>query len=90
MRCHISPSPDPITNEKISISEYEGERAILWTSFYTNCPDGVCPALILRLRRAQEAATEEDTAMRQYSSRRRSTPSATPLKRSVSTLASKG
>ncbi|CDK38769.1 SCO family protein [Halorubrum sp. AJ67] len=50
--------PDPITNEEISISEYEGERAILWTSFYTNCPDGVCPALILRLRRAQEAATE--------------------------------
>lgn len=52
--------PDPITDEKISISEYEGERAILWTSFYTNCPDGVCPALILRLRRAQEAATEEE------------------------------
>ncbi|VTT86163.1 regulatory protein PrrC [Halorubrum sp. DM2] len=49
--------PDPITDEEISISEYEGERAILWTSFYTNCPDGVCPALILRLRRAQEAAT---------------------------------
>jgi len=51
--------PDPITNEEISISEYEGERAILWTSFYTNCPDGVCPALILRLRRAQEAAAEQ-------------------------------
>jgi len=26
--------------------------------FYTNCPDGVCPALILRLRRGQEAAAE--------------------------------
>ncbi len=51
--------PDPITNEEISISEYEGEQAILWTSFYTNCPDGVCPALILRLRRAQEAAAEK-------------------------------
>jgi len=24
--------------------------------FYTNCPDGACPALILRLRRGQEAA----------------------------------
>jgi len=51
--------PDPIANKEISISEYEGEQAILWTSFYTNCPDGVCPALILRLRRAQEAAAEE-------------------------------
>jgi protein SCO1/2 len=26
--------------------------------FYTNCPDGMCPALILRLRRAQERAAE--------------------------------
>ncbi len=26
------------------------------TFFYTSCPDGMCPVLILRLRRAQEAA----------------------------------
>lgn len=51
--------PDPITGEEISTAAFEGERAILWTSFYTNCPDGVCPALILRLRRAQEVAAEE-------------------------------
>ena len=51
--------PDPISDEPVSIREYEGERAVLWTSFYTNCPDGVCPALILRLRRAQTAAAEE-------------------------------
>ncbi|QGA84340.1 SCO family protein [Halomicrobium sp. LC1Hm] len=50
--------PDPITGEDISTTDFEGERTILWTSFYTNCPDGVCPALILRLRRAQEVATE--------------------------------
>ncbi|MFY4815698.1 SCO family protein [Haloarcula sp. AONF1] len=50
--------PDPIAGEDITVSEFEGERAVLWTSFYTNCPDGVCPALILRLRRGQEAATE--------------------------------
>ncbi|MHC3381835.1 SCO family protein [Haloarcula sp. H-GB5] len=50
--------PDPITGEDISTTDFEGERAILWTSFYTNCPDGVCPALILRLRRAQEVAAE--------------------------------
>jgi protein SCO1/2 len=54
---HIS-VPDPITGEEVSIAEYEGERGVLWTSFYTNCPDGVCPALILRLRRAQAAAAE--------------------------------
>ncbi|MDL0140513.1 SCO family protein [Halobacterium salinarum] len=50
--------PDPITGEDISTTDFEGERTILWTSFYTNCPDGVCPALILRLRRAQEVAAE--------------------------------
>ena len=50
--------PDPIAGEEVTISEFEGERAILWTSFYTSCPDGVCPALILRLRRAQEVAAE--------------------------------
>jgi len=51
--------PDPITDEAVSVSEFEGERAVLWTSFYTNCPDGVCPALVLRLRRAQEVAATE-------------------------------
>ncbi|WP_049982116.1 SCO family protein [Halorubrum sp. BV1] len=50
--------PDPITGEDVTVADYEGERAVLWTSFYTNCPDGVCPALILRLRRAQAAAAE--------------------------------
>ncbi|MFD1589373.1 SCO family protein [Halorientalis brevis] len=50
--------PDPIADEEISTADCEG-KAILWTSFYTNCPDGVCPALILRLRRAQEVAAAE-------------------------------
>jgi len=50
--------PDPIAGEDVTVADYEGERAVLWTSFYTNCPDGVCPALILRLRRAQAAAAE--------------------------------
>jgi len=54
--------PDPLTGEDISISDFERERAILWTLFYTNCPDGVCPALILRLRRAQAAAAEDGYA----------------------------
>jgi Uncharacterized protein SCO1/SenC/PrrC, involved in biogenesis of respiratory and photosynthetic systems len=51
--------PDPIAGETVSTAEYEGERAVLWTSFYTMCPDGVCPALIFRLRRAQEVAAEK-------------------------------
>ena len=51
--------PDPITGETVSPSSLEGDRSFLWTSFYTNCPDGVCPALILRLRRAQEVATAQ-------------------------------
>jgi protein SCO1/2 len=51
--------PDPITGETVSTEALEGDRAVLWTSFYTNCPDGVCPALILRLRRAQAVAAEE-------------------------------
>ncbi len=50
--------PDPIAGEDVSMGDFEGERAVLWTSFYTNCPDGVCPALILRLRRAQAVAAE--------------------------------
>ena len=50
--------PDPIADEEVTVSDFEGERAVLWTSFYTNCPDGVCPALILRLRRAQAVAAD--------------------------------
>ena len=52
--------PDPISGESVSPASFEGERTLLWTSFYTNCPDGVCPALILRLRRAQEVAAAQN------------------------------
>ncbi len=48
--------PDPIAGEEIASEQFEGERALLVTFFYTSCPDGVCPALMLRLRRAQEEA----------------------------------
>ncbi|RKD89035.1 SCO family protein [Halopiger aswanensis] len=50
--------PNPLTGETVSTDQFEGERAMLVTFFYTSCPDGVCPALILRLRRAQEVAAE--------------------------------
>lgn len=51
--------PDPLAGETISTEQFEGERAVLMTFVYTNCPDGVCPALTLRLRRTQEVAAEE-------------------------------
>jgi len=51
--------PDPLAGETVSTAAFEGERALLMTFIYTNCPDGMCPALTLRLRRAQEVALEE-------------------------------
>lgn len=48
--------PDPLLNEQISTEQFEGDRTVMMTFFYTNCPDGMCPALILRLRRVQEVA----------------------------------
>ncbi|QLG48592.1 SCO family protein [Natrinema halophilum] len=51
--------PDPLSGETISTDQYEGERAVLMTFIYTNCPDGMCPALTLRLRRVQEVAASE-------------------------------
>lgn len=50
--------PDPLIGETVSTDQFEGDRSVLMTFFYTSCPDGVCPALLLRLRRAQEAAAE--------------------------------
>ncbi len=51
--------PDPLLGEEVSTEDFEGERAFLMTFIYTNCPDGMCPALTLRLRRTQEVAAEE-------------------------------
>ncbi|MFC7231172.1 SCO family protein [Saliphagus sp. GCM10025308] len=52
--------PDPLTGETVSSSDLEGEKSYLLTFFFTSCPDGVCPALLLRLRRAQADAMERD------------------------------
>ncbi|WP_254809816.1 SCO family protein [Natronosalvus amylolyticus] len=57
---HEMPSfsfPDPLTGETVSSSDLEG-RTYLMTFFFTHCPDGACPALLLRLRRAQADAIE--------------------------------
>lgn len=51
--------PDPLLGEEISTADFEGERTFLMTFIYTNCPNGMCPALTLRLRRAQEYALAE-------------------------------
>lgn len=50
--------PDPITGETISRDDFVGEKPFLMTYFFTSCPDGACPALLLRLRRVQEDAAE--------------------------------
>lgn len=54
--------PDPLSDETISIDQFEGDRTVLMTFIYTNCPDGMCPALMLRLQRAQRAAVENGYA----------------------------
>ncbi len=50
--------PDAFTGEEISPSTFAGDRPFLLTFIFTRCPDGACPALLLRLRRAQELAAE--------------------------------
>ncbi|TYT61346.1 SCO family protein [Natrialba swarupiae] len=52
--------PDPLSGETVSLEDMVGERAFLMTYFFTACPDGACPALLLRLRRTQEDAIERD------------------------------
>ncbi|UHQ95310.1 SCO family protein [Haloterrigena alkaliphila] len=50
--------PDPIAETTVSLEDFVGERPFLITYFFTTCPDGVCPALLLRLRWVQEDAAE--------------------------------
>ncbi|RQH00389.1 SCO family protein [Natrarchaeobius oligotrophus] len=50
--------PDPLSDETVSLEDFVGERAFLMTYIFTACPDGACPALLLRLRRVQEDAAE--------------------------------
>ncbi|WP_049923661.1 SCO family protein [Halopiger djelfimassiliensis] len=54
--------PDPLSGETVSRDDFVGERPFLMTYFFTSCPDGVCPALLLRLRRVQEDAAERGYA----------------------------
>ncbi len=49
---------DPITGETVSRDDFVGEKPFLITYIFTRCPDGACPALLLRLRRIQEDAAE--------------------------------
>ncbi|RQG93800.1 SCO family protein [Natrarchaeobius chitinivorans] len=50
--------PDPLADETVSLEDVTGDRAFLMTYFFTACPDGACPALLLRLRRTQADAIE--------------------------------
>jgi len=54
--------PDPLLGETVSTERFEGERVLLLTFIYTNCPDGMCPALTLRLRRVQAVAAADGHA----------------------------
>jgi len=56
-RCPSSPSPIRSATRR-SRQHSSRASARCCGPLYTNCPDGVCPALILRLRRGQEAAAE--------------------------------
>ena len=51
--------PDPLLDETITTTQFEGERAVLMTFIYTNCPDGMCPSLTQRLRSVQESAAAD-------------------------------
>jgi protein SCO1/2 len=53
---------DPFTDRTVSTTDFEDERAVLLTFFYTHCPDGVCPALVQRLRQSQQYARENGFA----------------------------
>ena len=50
--------PDPIAETTVSLEDFVGEKPFLLTYFFTTCPDGACPALLLRLRWIQEDAAE--------------------------------
>ncbi|ELY45312.1 SCO family protein [Natronorubrum bangense] len=50
--------PDPIAETTVSLDDLVGERPFVMTYFFTTCPDGACPALLLRLRQVQEDAVE--------------------------------
>lgn len=51
--------PDPIAETTVSLEDFVGDRPFLLTYFFTTCPDGVCPALLLRLRWIQEDAADQ-------------------------------
>ena len=50
--------PDPIAETTVSLEDFVGDRPFLITYFFTTCPDGVCPALLLRLRWIQQDAAD--------------------------------
>lgn len=50
--------PDPLAGETVTSEQFEGERSVLLTFFFTSCPDGACPALIQRLLQTQIDAAD--------------------------------
>lgn len=54
--------PAPLEDRTVSTAGFEGERTVVMTFIFTNCPDGVCPALTQALRHAQVDAAENGYA----------------------------
>lgn len=52
--------PDPLRDSEVSTASFEGERTLLFTFIFTNCPDGVCPGLTQVFRHAQADAIENE------------------------------
>lgn len=57
---------DALSGETVTNETFEGNRTQLYTFVYTNCPDGVCPALLQRLytpsKGIREAGYESEAA----------------------------
>jgi len=76
--------PDPIRNEEISTAQFEGERAVLWTSFTRTVRTGSVPPSFSGSVAGRKPPPRRGTAIKSRFSPPRSIPSATPPKRSAS------
>jgi len=81
--------PDPIRNEEISTAQFEGERAVLWTSFTRTVRTGSVPPSFSGSVAGRKPPPRRGTAIKSRFSPPRSIPSATPPKRSASMPASR-
>ncbi|MFB6163869.1 MAG: SCO family protein [Haloarculaceae archaeon] len=53
--------PDPLTGEPVSTTQFEGQRNVMLTLFYSHCPN-VCQQMVGQMRNVQAAAIENGDA----------------------------